>query len=117
MRHAVHSLQRIGPLQEMFHRPCMAPQRECPYASEKYQQDGESNMKELKGRTAVVTGAASGMGLAIVSRLIVDLEVRTGTLGIVRLKDLPLRRPLRRQWLRSRTPGPAAATPVQSTLF
>ena len=64
---------------------------------------------ELASPEAIKSSVASGMGLAIVSRLIVDLEVRTGTLGIVRLKDLPLRRPLRRQWLRSRTPGPAAA--------
>lgn len=63
---------------------------------------------ELASPEAIKSSVASGLGLAIVSRLIVDLEVRTGTLGIVPLKDLPLSRPLRRHWLRSRTPGPAA---------
>lgn len=63
---------------------------------------------ELASPEAIKSSVASGLGLAIVSRLIVDLEVRSGTLGIVPLKDLPLSRPLRHHWLRSRTPGPAA---------
>ena len=64
---------------------------------------------ELASPEAIKSAVACGMGLAIVSRLIVSQELQTKTLGLVPLKDLSLRRPLRRQWVRGRTPSPAAA--------
>lgn len=62
------------------------------------------------GSPEAIKGAViCGMGLAIVSRLIVDLELRSGSLGIVPLKDLTIRRPMRRQRMRGRSESPAAA--------
>lgn len=62
------------------------------------------------GSPEAIKGAVRcGMGLAIVSRLIVEQELRSGELGIVRLTDLAIRRPLRRQRLRGRNESPAAA--------
>lgn len=63
---------------------------------------------ELASPETIKNSVVCGMGIAIVSRLIVNLELQAGKIGLLRLKDLPLRRPLRRQWLRSRAPGPAA---------
>jgi DNA-binding transcriptional LysR family regulator len=62
---------------------------------------------EFSSPEAIKSAVGCGMGLAIVSRLIVGLELQTKTLGIVPLKDLTIRRPLRRQWLRGRNPSPA----------
>lgn len=50
---------------------------------------------------------AAGMGLAIVSRLIVNLEVQAGLLAIVPLKDLVIQRPLHLQYVRGRPQSPA----------
>ncbi len=62
------------------------------------------------GSPEAIKGAVlCGMGLAIVSRLIIEQELQSGTLGIVALKDLAIHRPLRRQRLRGRTESPAAA--------
>lgn len=62
----------------------------------------------LASPEAIKNTVAAGIGLAIVSRLIVDLEVRTGLLGIIPLKDLTIRRPLHRQRVRGRSHSPAA---------
>jgi DNA-binding transcriptional LysR family regulator len=62
----------------------------------------------LASPEAIKNTVAAGIGLAIVSRLIVDLEVRTGLLGIIPLKDLTIRRPLHRQRVRGRNHSPAA---------
>jgi len=64
---------------------------------------------ELASPEAIKSAVACGMGLAIVSRLIVGQELQTKTLGTLPLKDLTLRRPLHHQRLHGRTPGPAAA--------
>ncbi len=62
------------------------------------------------GSPEAIKGAVlSDMGLAIVSRLIIEQELASGALGIVALKDLAIRRPLRRQRLRGRSESPAAA--------
>ncbi len=63
----------------------------------------------LASPEAVKGAVLSGMGLAIVSRLIIEQELASGALGIVPLKDLAIRRPLRRQRLRGRSESPAAA--------
>jgi len=47
------------------------------------------------------------MGVAIVSRLIVSLEVQAGTLGIILLRDLSILRPLRLQRVRGRSLSPS----------
>jgi DNA-binding transcriptional LysR family regulator len=47
------------------------------------------------------------MGVAIVSRLIVSLEVRAGSLGIIPLKDLSILRPLHLQRVRERSLSPS----------
>jgi metal-dependent hydrolase (beta-lactamase superfamily II) len=43
------------------------------------------------------------VGLAIVSRLIVAMEVQAGSLGIIPLKDLMIQRPLHLQCIRGRS--------------
>lgn len=63
---------------------------------------------ELASPEAIKNSVVCGMGIAIVSRLIVNLELQAGKIGLVRLKDLPLKRPLLRQWLQSRPPCPTA---------
>lgn len=63
----------------------------------------------LSSPEAIKGSVACGMGLAIVSRLIVGPELQSGTLGIIPLKDLKIRRPLHRQQLRGRVPSPAGA--------
>jgi len=65
---------------------------------------------ELSSPEAIKNAVVNGMGLAILSRLTVDLELRSGVLCQVPLSDLKLRRPLRRQWTRSRPQGPAEAS-------
>ncbi len=62
------------------------------------------------GSPEAIKGAVlGGMGLAIVSRLTIEAELERGTLGLVALKDLAIRRPLQRQRLRGRSESPAAA--------
>ena len=58
---------------------------------------------------AIKNLVAAGMGLAIVSRLIVNLELKAGLLGIVPLKDLAIQRPLHLQQVRGRPQSPALA--------
>jgi DNA-binding transcriptional LysR family regulator len=58
---------------------------------------------------AIKNLVAAGMGLSIVSRLIVALELQTGSLGIIPLKDLTIPRPLHWQRVRGRSQSPALA--------
>jgi DNA-binding transcriptional LysR family regulator len=58
---------------------------------------------------AIKNLVAAGMGLSIVSRLIVALELQTGSLGIISLKDLTIPRPLHWQRVRGRSQSPALA--------
>jgi DNA-binding transcriptional LysR family regulator len=61
----------------------------------------------LASPAAIKNLVAAGMGLSIVSRLIVALEVKAGHLGIIPVKDFKISRPLHMQHLRSRQQSPA----------
>lgn len=61
----------------------------------------------LASPEAIKNMVAAGIGVAIVSRLIVGLELQSGLLGIVRLKDLAIPRPLHLQRVRGRSESPA----------
>jgi DNA-binding transcriptional LysR family regulator len=63
----------------------------------------------LASPEAIKNAVVSGMGIAIVSRLIVALELQTGSLGIIPMKDLTLQRPLHLQRIRGRSQSPAQA--------
>jgi DNA-binding transcriptional LysR family regulator len=63
----------------------------------------------LASPEAIKNAVAAGLGVAIVSRLIIELELRTGVLGIVRLADLKIERPLHLQRVRGRSESPALA--------
>ena len=63
----------------------------------------------LAGTEAVKHAVIAGIGLAIVSRLAIGCELEAGSLAVVPVADLRIRRPLHLQMLRGRTPGPAAA--------
>jgi DNA-binding transcriptional LysR family regulator len=61
----------------------------------------------LASPEAIKNAVAAGMGVAIVSRLIVSLEVQAGTLGIIPIKDLLILRPLYLQRVRGRSLSPS----------
>jgi DNA-binding transcriptional LysR family regulator len=61
----------------------------------------------LASPEAIKNLVAAGLGLAIVSRLIVALELQAGFLGIIPLKDLTIQRPLHLQRIRGRSQSPA----------
>jgi DNA-binding transcriptional LysR family regulator len=56
----------------------------------------------LGSTEAIKRAVAAGVGVAIVSRLTVGLELQVGRLALVRLSDLTLRRPMHRVGLRGR---------------
>lgn len=58
---------------------------------------------------AIKNLVASGIGLAIISRLVVALELKAGLLGAIPLKDLAIQRPLHLQHVRGRAQSPALA--------
>jgi DNA-binding transcriptional LysR family regulator len=62
----------------------------------------------LASPEAIKHSVAAGLGLAIISRLIVGLELDAGSLKIIPLKDFAIRRPLHYQRLESRDQSPAA---------
>ena len=62
----------------------------------------------LASPEAIKQAVAAGMGLSIVSQLIVELELRAGILGVIPLKDLTIRRALHWQRARGRSLSPAA---------
>lgn len=61
----------------------------------------------LASPEAIKNSVAAGMGLAIVSRLVVSQEIQAGSLCVVPLKDLRIHRPLHLQCLRGKSPSPA----------
>jgi DNA-binding transcriptional LysR family regulator len=61
----------------------------------------------LASPEAIKNSVALGMGLAIVSRFIIDLELRMGLLKILPVKELKFPRPLHLQHLRGQTPSPS----------
>ena len=63
----------------------------------------------LASPEAIKNVVAAGLGIAIVSRLIVNLELQTGSLGVIPLKDLKIQRPLHLQRIRGRSQSPAHA--------
>ncbi|MGH9615033.1 MAG: LysR substrate-binding domain-containing protein [Bryobacteraceae bacterium] len=63
----------------------------------------------LAGTEAVKHAVIAGIGLAIVSCLAIGCELQAGSLFVVPITDLNIRRPLHLQALQGRTPGPAAA--------
>jgi DNA-binding transcriptional LysR family regulator len=63
----------------------------------------------LASPEAIKNAVVAGMGIAIVSRLIVALELRAGSLGIIPMKDLTIQRPLHLQRLQGRSQSPAQA--------
>jgi DNA-binding transcriptional LysR family regulator len=63
----------------------------------------------LASPEAIKNLVAAGLGIAIVSRLIVALELQAGSLGIIPLTDLTIQRPLHLQHIRGRSQSPALA--------
>jgi DNA-binding transcriptional LysR family regulator len=61
----------------------------------------------LASPEAVKNAVAAGMGVAIVSRLIISLEMQAGSLGIIPVRDLSMLRPLHFQRLRGRSLSPS----------
>jgi DNA-binding transcriptional LysR family regulator len=61
----------------------------------------------LASPEAIKNAVVAGMGIAIVSRLIVALELQVGSLEIVSMKDLTIQRPLHLQRIRGRSQSPA----------
>jgi DNA-binding transcriptional LysR family regulator len=61
----------------------------------------------LASPEAIKNAVAAGMGIAIVSKLIVALELQAGSLGVISLKDLTIQRPLHLQRIRGRSESPA----------
>ena len=62
----------------------------------------------LAGTEAVKHAVIAGIGLAMVSRLAIGCELQSGSLAVIPVADLKIRRPLHLQTLHGRTPGPAA---------
>jgi len=56
----------------------------------------------VAGVAAAVVVRSAGVGVAVVSRLTVGLELQVGRLALVRLSDLTIRRPLHRLAVRGR---------------
>lgn len=56
---------------------------------------------------ALKHAVAAGMGISVVSRLIIALELQSGALAVLPLKDLTIPRPFHRQWVRGRNQSPA----------
>ena len=63
----------------------------------------------LASPEAIKNLVAAGAGIAIVSRLIVALELQAGSLSTLPLKDLTIQRPLHLQRIRGRSQSPALA--------
>ncbi len=63
----------------------------------------------LASPEAIKNLVAAGAGIAIVSRLIIALELQAGSLGILPLQDLKIQRALHLQRIRGRSQSPALA--------
>jgi DNA-binding transcriptional LysR family regulator len=66
-----------------------------------------AEMMSVGSTEAIKWVLATGVGVAIVSRLAILSEEEAGTLAVVRLSDLEIRRPLRRVRPHGQTGGPA----------
>jgi DNA-binding transcriptional LysR family regulator len=63
----------------------------------------------LSSTEAIKRAVIAGLGVAIVSRLAISLELQLGLLAMVPLEDLPIVRPLHLQTVQGQPPTPAAA--------
>jgi DNA-binding transcriptional LysR family regulator len=63
----------------------------------------------LASPEAIKRAVIAGVGVAIVSRLAIGCELQIGSLTVIPVKDLVIRRPLHLQKLRSKNPSPAAS--------
>ncbi|HUX74024.1 MAG TPA: LysR family transcriptional regulator [Steroidobacteraceae bacterium] len=70
-------------------------------------------LMSLASPEAIKNAVAAGLGIAIVSSLIVALELQSGSLGIVAVKNLSIRRSLHLQRLRGRADSPVTAQFLQ----
>jgi DNA-binding transcriptional LysR family regulator len=61
----------------------------------------------LASPAAIKNAVAAGLGVAIVSRLIIGPELASGQLGVVKLKDLTIHRPFHRQRMKDRRESPS----------
>ncbi|HEY3756319.1 MAG TPA: LysR family transcriptional regulator [Opitutaceae bacterium] len=61
----------------------------------------------LASPEAIKSAVAAGLGLSIVSRLVIGLEVQAGLLRIIPVADLKIMRPLHLQRIRGRAESPA----------
>ena len=63
----------------------------------------------LASTEAIKHVVMEGVGIAIVSRLAIRCELQAGSLRVIPVADLVIRRPLHLQMLRGKMPGPSAA--------
>jgi DNA-binding transcriptional LysR family regulator len=63
----------------------------------------------LASPEAIKRAVIAGVGVAIVSRLAISCELQIGSLAVIPIKDLVIRRPLHLQKLRSKNPSPAVS--------
>ncbi|MGP8199621.1 MAG: LysR substrate-binding domain-containing protein [Limisphaerales bacterium] len=61
----------------------------------------------LASPEAIKRAVIAGVGIAIVSRLAIGCELQIGSLAVIPVKDLVIRRPLHLQKLQSKNPSPA----------
>ena len=71
----------------------------------------------IGGNQAIKLAVAAGAGVAIVSRLTIAQDLKLGTLAVVRLSDLTIRRPLYRLHPRGRHVSPAVRAFVESLML
>jgi DNA-binding transcriptional LysR family regulator len=63
----------------------------------------------LASPEAIKRAVIAGVGVAIVSRLAIFCELQIGSLAVIPVKDLVIRRPLHLQKLQSKSPSPAVS--------
>ena len=63
----------------------------------------------LASPEAIKRAVIVGVGVAIVSRLAIACELQIGSLAVIPVRDLAIRRPLHSQKLRSKNPSPAVS--------
>jgi len=63
----------------------------------------------LASSEAIKNAVAAGIGVAMVSRWVIEQDLQTGLLGIIPLKDLVIQRPLHLERIRGRSESPAVA--------
>jgi DNA-binding transcriptional LysR family regulator len=65
-------------------------------------------LMSLGSSEALKTAVQRGLGMALLSRLTVELELKIGSLCVVEIADLNIRRALHLLTLEGKTPSPAA---------